>query len=90
MHFLAGAHFLFEFSNRGHFFCTTRLDWPVSFVPQVSGFSSRANGIDGDDDQDHGEDEDGSEPGVERYMLEEKWRNGEWPKYPLFIIILGG
>ena len=62
----------------------------VLFVPQVSGFSSRANGIDGDDDQDHGEDEDGSEPGVERYMLEEKWRNGEWPKYPLFIIILGG
>ena len=57
---------------------------------QVSGFSSRANGIDGDDDQDLEGEDDGLGPGVERYMLEEKWSSGEWPKYPLFIIILGG
>lgn len=59
-------------------------------VHEVSGFSSRANGIDGDDDQDLEGEDDGLGPGVERYMLEEKWSSGEWPKYPLFIIILGG
>ena len=46
--------------------------------------------MDEDDDQDDGEDGDELEPGVERYMLEEKWSNGGWPKYPLFLIILGG
>ena len=46
--------------------------------------------MDEDDDQDDGEDGDELEPGVERYMLEKKWSNGGWPKYPLFLIILGG
>ena len=62
----------------------------ILFLLQVSGFSSRANGIDGDDDQDLEGEDDGLGPGVERYMLEEKWSSGDWPKYPLFIIILGG
>ena len=50
---------------------------------QVSGFSSRANGIDGNENQ---EDEDGLEGGTDRNTLEDE----KWPKYPLFIIILGG
>ena len=50
---------------------------------QVSGFSSRANGIDGYENPD---DVDGSEGGTDRNTLDDE----EWPKYPLFIIILGG
>ena len=50
---------------------------------KVSGFASRANGIDGDENP---EDEDWLVGGTDRNTLEDK----KWPKYPLFIIILGG